>query len=124
VLGAQVRLLIPVAAVSAFIHNIPLMAVMLPVVTDWARKSRIAPSKLLIPLSYAIMLGGLCTLLGTTTNLLVSGLAARQADLPPIHVFDPLWVGLPGVGVGLAYILVFSRWALPDREAAIGLRED
>jgi di/tricarboxylate transporter len=124
VLGAQVRLLLPVSAMSAFIHNIPLMTVLLPVVTDWGRRQGVAPSRLLIPLSYAIMLGGLCTLLGTTTNLLVSGLVAGQAGLAPLRIFDPLWIGLPCATVGLAYILAFSRRWLPDRTADAGLRDD
>ena len=124
VLGAQVRLLVPVAALSTVIHNIPLMTVLLPVVTDWGRRQGIAASRLLIPLSYAIMLGGMCTLLGTTTNLLISGLVAGQADLPPLKVFDPLWIGLPCAVVGLAYILAFSRRWLPDRSADAGLRDD
>jgi di/tricarboxylate transporter len=124
VLAAQVRLLIPVAGVSAFVHNTPLMTVLLPVVTGWAKRQGIAASKLMLPLSYAIILGGVCTLLGTSTTLVVSGLVAARPDVPRLHTLDPLWIGLPCAIVGLTYILAFSRRMLPDQEAAIGLRED
>jgi di/tricarboxylate transporter len=124
VFHAQVRLVVPVAAMSAFIHNIPLMAVMLPVVIDWGRRCRIPSSRLMIPLSYAIMLGGVCTLLGTTTNLLVSGLVASQPGLPPLKLLDPLWIGLPCAVVGLAYILAFNGRLLPDRGGDAALRDD
>jgi di/tricarboxylate transporter len=122
--AAQIRLLGPIAVISAFIHNTPLMTVVLPVVTDWAKQNRIAPSRLMMPLSYAIIFGGVCTLLGTSTNLIISGLVAGQPDMVPLRIFDPLWIGLICLGVGLAYILLFSGRLLPDRGAAIDLRED
>src|SRR5512139_1060639 len=74
VVGAQLRLMLPVTVMSAFMNNTPLVAMMLPVVDDWSRKARLSASKLMIPLSYASILGGTCTLIGTSTNLVVDGL--------------------------------------------------
>ena len=72
-LDAQARIMWPTAALSGFLNNTPLVAMLLPVATDWAKKHRLSPSRLLIPLSYASILGGACTLIGTSTNLIVSG---------------------------------------------------
>ena len=72
--SAQARIIFPVTATSAFLNNTPVVAVLMPVVHDWARRHRVAVSKLLIPLSYASILGGMCTLIGTSTNLIVNGL--------------------------------------------------
>jgi di/tricarboxylate transporter len=121
---AQLRLMLPTAAMSAFMNNTPLVAVMLPVVDDWAKKTRIAASKLMIPLSYATILGGLCTLIGTSTNLVVNGLLVGQARRPGLGMFDVAWVGLPCCAAGLAYILVFGRRLLPDRRPALDTRGD
>jgi di/tricarboxylate transporter len=74
IMSAQARIMFPVAFMSAFWNNTPLVAVLLPAIQDWSRKYEIAPSKLLIPLSYAAILGGMCTLIGTSTNLVVDGL--------------------------------------------------
>lgn len=72
---ALVRLMFPVAIISAFLNNTPVVAMMIPVLENWGRRSNISPSKLLIPLSYAAIMGGTCTLIGTATNLVVVGLA-------------------------------------------------
>jgi di/tricarboxylate transporter len=78
----------------------------------------------MIPLSYGKILVGLCTLLGTSTNVLVNGLMVSQAQLPALGLFDITWIGLPCAAAGLAYILIFSRWLLPDRRQAISDRDD
>jgi di/tricarboxylate transporter len=117
--GAQVRMMLPVTGLSAFLNNTPLVAIMLPIVADWAKRNRVSPSKVMIPLSYASILGGLCTLIGTSTNVVVSGLLVRQTG-EPLHMFDPTWVGVPCAAVGLAYIVLGSRWLLPDRRPALG----
>jgi di/tricarboxylate transporter len=114
--GAQVRLMLPVAFMSAFLNNTPIVAMALPVVGDWARKHLFPLSKLLIPLSYSAILGGVCTLIGTSTNLVVSGLMI-DAGLPRMGIFDISWVGVPCAFAGLAFLLLFSRWLLPDRSA-------
>ena len=123
VFKAQLRLLIPVAAMSGFLNNTPVVAMMLPVVDDWARKFRIPASKLLIPLSYAAILGGSCTLIGTSTNLVISGLLA-DAGYGQLGMFDISKLGVPCLVVGLIYILLCSRWLLPDRTKLRGGIQD
>ncbi|MGH7199627.1 MAG: SLC13 family permease, partial [Planctomycetaceae bacterium] len=77
-LAAQSRLMLPTAAFSGFMNNTPVVAMMMPVVGDWARKYRLPISQLLLPLSYATILGGLCTLVGTSTTLVVNGLLIEE----------------------------------------------
>jgi di/tricarboxylate transporter len=77
--SAQSRLMIPTAAMSAFLNNTPLVAILMPVINDWARKYRLSVSQLMLPLSYAAILGGLCTLVGTSTTLVVNGMMIDEA---------------------------------------------
>lgn len=114
--GALVQLLAPVISASAFLNNTPLVAMLIPAVSDWARRLRISPSKLMIPLSYAAILGGTCSLIGTSTNLVVSGLATAEG-LRPIAMFDVTWVGLPCALGGALFIIVFGPRLLPDRSS-------
>jgi len=123
-LGAQLRLLPAVSGLSAFLNNTPIVAMFLPVVDDWCRKMRLSPSKLFIPLSYASIFGGVCTLIGTSTNLVVNGLVVGQAELPALGMFDIAWIGVPVALVGLAYLLLVSRRMLPDRRPAISLQDE
>lgn len=117
---AQARLMPPAACFSAFLNNTAVVAVFLPIVGDWARKRGISPSKVLIPLSYAAILGGMCTLIGTSTNLVVHG---RMIEDPKVTqtlgMFDLAWVGLPCAILGFLYIVIAGRWLLPDRKSAI-----
>jgi di/tricarboxylate transporter len=126
VTNAILRLSAPTAALSAFMNNTPLVAMFIPAVNDWAKRYRIAPSKLMIPLSYAAILGGTCTLIGTSTNLVVNGLLIRAADaqqaaahvttLPRgLGMFDIAWVGLPAALLGIAVVALGHRWLLPGR---------
>jgi di/tricarboxylate transporter len=119
VAGAQMRMMLPVAAISAFLNNTPVVAMFVPVVNDWCKKAGISPSKLFIPLSYAAILGGVCTLIGTSTNLVVQGMmiAAQRTDptMPRMGFWTIGAVGLPIAIVGLTYILLTSRWLLKDR---------
>src|SRR5262245_51226434 len=117
-LSAQARAMLPSTAISAFINNTPLVAMLLPVVNDWARKHRIPASKILLPFNYAVILGGLCTLIGTSTNLIVNGLLITQAGLPGLRLFDPTWIGVPCAVAGLAYMLTVGRRLLPHRDSA------
>ena len=112
--GAQVRLMLPVAAASAFVNNTPLVAMVLPEVRDWARARGFAPSRLLIPLSYAAILGGACTLIGTSTNLVVHGLL-QQAGYPGLGFFDLAPMGIPFALGGILFVVAFGRVLLPDR---------
>jgi di/tricarboxylate transporter len=122
--SAQLRMMLPVTALSAFMNNTPLVAMMIPAINDWGRKFQISPSKLLIPLSYAAILGGTCTLIGTSTNLVVNGLLIAQTDSPGIGFFDLAWIGVPTAVIGIIYILVVSRWLLPTRQPAISSLSD
>ena len=118
VAAAQIRMMLPMAGVSAFVNNTPIVAVAAPLVADWARRIGMSPSKLLIPLSYATILGGTCSLIGTSTNLVVSGLA-RGLGLE-IGLFEIAWVGVPALVTGLLYVLVAAPRLLPDRGAGPG----
>ncbi len=120
---AQLRVMIPVSSVSAFLNNTPVVAMMMPVVTDWARRNRLSASRLLIPLSYASILGGTCTLIGTSTNLVVYGLARERAPELQIGMFDISVLGIPVLVAGVAYVALFARALLPDRSGAHALIE-
>ncbi|MFT4560149.1 MAG: di/tricarboxylate transporter, partial [Planctomycetaceae bacterium] len=120
---AQLRLLPPVALLSAFLNNTPIVAMFLPVVDDLCRKTGLSQSRLFLPLSYAATFGGLCTLIGTSTNLIINGEIVR-AGHEPLGMFELSWVGIPCAIAGMIYILVFSRILLPDRRPAISVSDD
>jgi di/tricarboxylate transporter len=123
--NAIARMMFPTMALSAVMNNTPLVAMMIPAVNDWARTYRIPVSKLLIPLSYAAILGGTCTLIGTSTNLVVRGMLLKaEPDGPGIGMFDISWVGIPAAIVGGLFIIATSRWLLPDRRPAISTSDD
>ncbi|MBI2506386.1 MAG: SLC13 family permease [Candidatus Latescibacteria bacterium] len=123
ILQAQTRLMLPVAALSAFVNNTPIVAMLVPVVVEWAKKHQLSVSRLLIPLSYATVLGGLCTLVGTSTNLVVSGLLAKTTGVQ-LGLFAPAWVGVPTAMAGLLYLLGVGRWLLPERQPPLKQLED
>jgi di/tricarboxylate transporter len=110
---AQARLMLPVAAISAFINNTPLVAMCIPVVQDFAKRTKIAPGKLFIPLTYAATLGGVCSLIGTSTNLVVNEMWTKSGR-ESFHLFDIAPVGIPVALVGIGYILLAGRWLLPE----------
>ena len=120
-LEAQARLVIPVTISSAFINNTPIVAMFLPVLAGWARRAGLSPSRLYLPLSYAAILGGVCTLIGTSTNVVVAGLARQYAaghpgsGLDSIGMFTITVIGLPVAAAGVAYVLLFGRVLLPER---------
>lgn len=113
--GAMARLTGVVVPLSAFLNNTPIVAMFVPVVIDWCRRNQIAPSKLLIPLSYLTILGGTCTLIGTSTNLVVNDLMLK-AGLRGMSLFELSWIGLPYAIVGVLYLMFFSGRLLPDRK--------
>lgn len=121
---AQFRLMAPVIAMSAFLNNTPVVAMFLPAVNEWARRNRLSVSKLLIPLSYAAILGGTCTLIGTSTNLVVNGLTIAHGGLPSLGMFDIAWVGVPSALLGLLYIMLLGRWLLPERKPVMSDLDD
>jgi di/tricarboxylate transporter len=122
--AALLRLMAPVVGLSAFLNNTPVVAMFIPVVNDWCRKLRISPSKLMIPLSYGAIFGGICTLIGTSTNLVVNGLLISETNAPGLKIFDITGVGLPCAIAGTLYLFLAHRWVLPARKPAISYGED
>lgn len=114
--AAQLRVMLPAAAMSAFLNNTPVVAMMLPLIQDWARRTGISASKLLLPLSWAAILGGTVTLIGTSTNLVVTGLASERFPAMQWSIFEIAPIGLLVAAIGVLYILAASRWLLPDRD--------
>jgi di/tricarboxylate transporter len=115
---AQLRVMLPTTALSAFLNNTPVVAIFIPAVSSWAKKLKIPVSKMMIPLSYAAILGGTCTLIGTSTNLVVSGIYENATGYK-IHFFEIAKVGLPSAVVMFGFIFLLSRWLLPERSSAI-----
>lgn len=107
------RMMLPVAALSAFLNNTPIVAMFTPYLKDWAQRNGFAPSKFLIPLSYATIFGGVFTLIGTSTNLVVSGLF-QQKHGQNISMFELGLVGLPCGIIGIVYLYFAGRHLLPD----------
>ncbi|MGM0471623.1 MAG: SLC13 family permease [Bacillota bacterium] len=101
-------------SIAGILNNTPVVAIFIPMVTNLANKTNTSPSKLLIPLSYASMMGGVMTLLGTSTNLLASDLAARLID-HPFTMFEFTKLGVVILIVGIIYLLTIGRKLLPER---------
>jgi hypothetical protein len=108
----------PIAIVSAFMNNTPVVAVMIPIVQKWSKNINKSAQQLLIPLSFASILGGTCTLIGTSTNLVVAGLLTNQYPEITIGLFDLSIYGVPIAAVGIAYILVVAPCLLPGGTGA------
>lgn len=107
---------------SAWMNNTAIVAILLPVTLGFARSKDIAASRLLMPLSYASILGGCCTLIGTSTNLLVSG-SLRDLKLEPLSMFEMAPLGVPVAIVGIAYLVVFGPKLIPARSSITGSLE-
>jgi di/tricarboxylate transporter len=107
---------------SAWMNNTAIVAILLPVTLGFARSKDIAASRLLMPLSYASILGGCCTLIGTSTNLLVSG-SLRDLKLEPLSMFELAPLGIPLAVIGVAYLVLFGPKLIPARSSITGSLE-
>jgi di/tricarboxylate transporter len=112
----MLSLMVSSGVLSAFISDTAVVALLMPAVIQLAKKNQIAPSKLLMPLSFGALMGGVCTLLGTSTNILVSGIAER-AGLPGFGIFEMSLMGLVFLGAGIVYMLFVGRFLLPNRKS-------
>jgi di/tricarboxylate transporter len=108
------RLSLPVAAASAFLNNTPIVAMLVPQITDWAERNRQSPSRYLMPLSFAAILGGMVTLIGTSTNLVMSGLLEASGH-EPLAMFELTRIGVPVALAGIALVVLLAPLLLPER---------
>ncbi len=132
---ANLRFYPIVSLISAFFNNTPVVVIFAPMIKNWARKVKLPPTKFLIPLSYATVIGGICTLIGTTTNLVLHGMLLQEHkeeveafeaskgavegillrfNIDGMHMFELSKVGIIIAIVGLIYLIFFSRFLLPD----------
>ncbi len=112
--------MVTVGVISAFINNTPVVAIFIPILVGAAAQSKLSIAKMLMPLSFASMFGGVCTLIGTSTNILVSGIAADNG-LEPFSMFEMSKMGLVFFGVGLLYMMLIGIRLIPDRGVEEGL---
>lgn len=116
------RMMALVSGFSAFLNNTPLVAILMPYVHSWSKRHGVSPSKFMIPLSYAAILGGCATLIGTSTNLIVNGLVVDQTIAPEmgsLNIFDYSIVGGIMIIIGIAYMLLIGKHLLPNKSDVI-----
>lgn len=116
---SNLRLLPVIAGLSAFLNNTPVVVIFAPMIKNWARRMKLPPTKFLIPLSYATILGGMCTLIGTSTNLVVDGMV-QDAGFQGFSIFELGKVGLFIAVIGILYLVLFSKRLLP----AVSAKDD
>jgi di/tricarboxylate transporter len=147
---AQLRTMIGPGILSAFMNNTPVVALLVPVIREWAKKNRLSVSKLLMPMNTAVILGGICTLIGTSTNVIVAGLVedriaqgidrpwgvfdltwlglpaawARREFTGPLGMFDITWLGVPLFIVAIVYGVTASKFLLKDRRPPMSRSDD
>lgn len=121
--SAQLRVMAPVAMISAFLNNTPVVAIFIPAINDWAKRFKLPVSKLMLPLSYASIAGGTCTLIGTSTNLVVNGMVIGETGQTPFGILDLAWVGVPITLLVIVYVLVAQR-LLPERKTPASIFEN
>ncbi|QQE79203.1 SLC13 family permease [Alicyclobacillus sp. SO9] len=109
------KVLVPTSILSGFLNNTPIVVTLTPVIKKWAADRGISPSKFLLPLSYATILGGTITLMGTSTNLVINGML-DNLGLKEFTFFQLAYVGIPALIVGLIYLIVFGSRMLPNHK--------
>jgi len=114
IVRAQLKMMIPAAIISNFTNNTPQVAIMIPAVKDWARRYNLRVSDLMMPLSYATIVGGMCTIIGTSPNLVINGLIVSHANMRPFSFFEPAWIGIPIAIIGITCIVLLMK-LVPDR---------
>lgn len=113
VFKAQSRILPSIAFISAFLNNTPVVVIFAPIIKRWAKSVNLPATKFLIPLSYVTILGGLCTLIGTSTNLVVHGMMI-EAGYEGLSMFELSWIGVPVTLAGIIYLFLASKRLLPE----------
>lgn len=124
ILQAQLKILPNIAFGSAFLNNTPLVAMMIPVIRDLSKSCGLDAKKLYLPMSYASILGGTCTLIGTATNLVINGMINEKLEratdglphMEPVGMFDLSWIGVPATIIGIAFIMLTGKWLLPKKK--------
>jgi len=114
-ISSMFRMMVPVSFLSAFLNNTPIVIIFTPIIKKWAERLDYAPSKFLIPLSYATMFGGMCTLVGTSTNLVVHGMML-ESNLGGFSMFELAKIGIPCAIVGWIYLAFFGHRLLLERK--------
>lgn len=120
---AQLRMLPAIGFISAFLNNTPVVVIFAPIIKRWAQSVGLPATKFLIPLSYITILGGLCTLIGTSTNLVVHGMMI-EAGYGGLSMFGLAWIGVPITIAGIVYIMLASKRMLPDERRGPEIAED
>ena len=111
------RLTFPAAAASAFLNNTPIVAMLVPQVSNWADRNGLSPSRYLMPLSFAAILGGMVTVIGTSTNLVISGLL-EETGSAPLAMFEISRLGLPIAIACMVVMVILAPFLLKDRRSA------
>ena len=115
-LSAQAKLMSTAGLLSTVINNTPVVAMFIPIAQEWSARYGLSISRLLLPMNNVVILAGLCTLIGTSTNLAVYGLLIQSKPDAHMNLFDLVWIGVPLTLAGFVYALAFSRRLLPDSQ--------
>ncbi|MBF0143174.1 MAG: SLC13 family permease [Magnetococcales bacterium] len=115
---AQWRLCLPILGISPFLNNTPVVAMFIPAIGHWAKRHQLPMSQLMLPLAFVTTGAGLCTLVGSSTNLVVHGLLRSKTGAPGFSLWELAWIGLPVTATILGYLLLFGRFRLPSRPAS------
>ncbi len=121
------RMMVVVAPLSAFLNNTPLVAILIPYIHNWSKKNKTSVSRLLMPLSFAAILGGTATLIGTSTNMIVNGLVVDQDIVPglkPLEMFDFAYVGVPMIIIGILYMMFIGDKLMPKKTQTIDITDE